>query len=156
MELEKLDITQLGPNLMREGPAVGCGHPRVGGDRVQLADSTGCQDHGGSRERSTTTAASKNCHTSDGRSVSQQSSDLGVLQQLNARVAAHHLRQASNQRCPSPVPTGMDNSGPGVGSFEPEAQPPVGAAIEDRSQSQELVNPVRAFTCENPDGLGVG
>ena len=38
----------------------------------------------------------------------------------------------------------------------PKPEPPVGAAIEAGAQGEQLVNPVRAFTCEDSDGFGVG
>ena len=88
--------------------------------------------------------------------LSQQAGDLGVLEQLDLGMAADHLRQASDQRRSGPVAAGVDDAGARVGGFEPESQLPVGAPIEDGAQGQELVNPVRAFTCEDADGLGIG
>ena len=89
-------------------------------------------------------------------SSSQHAGDLGVLEQLNLGMAADHLSQASDERGSGPVAARMDDAGSGVGGFEPESQLAVGAAIEDGAQRQELVNPVRAFTCEDADRLGVG
>ena len=50
----------------------------------------------------------------------------------------------------------MDDAGSGVGGFEPESQLAVGAAIEDGAQRQQLVDPVRAFTCKDAYRLGIG
>jgi hypothetical protein len=50
----------------------------------------------------------------------------------------------------------MDDSGSRVCGLEPEAKLAVGPAIEDSTQRQELINPVRAFACENADSLRIG
>jgi hypothetical protein len=88
--------------------------------------------------------------------LNQQSGDFGVLDQLNFRMAPHHLSQAADERRSGPVSTGMDDSGSRVGGFESEAQLPVGGAIKDGAQREELVNSVRTFACEDADGLGIG
>ena len=41
MELEKLEIAQLGAHLPRERPAVAGRHQRIGGDGVELAHTAG-------------------------------------------------------------------------------------------------------------------
>ena len=79
-----------------------------------------------------------------------------MLQQLDQRMRADDLGQAADQRRAGAVAAGVDDPGPGVGRLEPEAEPPVGSAIEPGAQGEQLVNPVRAFTCEDADGFGVG
>ena len=66
------------------------------------------------------------------------------------------LGQAADQRGAGPVAAGVDDPGARVGRLEPEAEPAVGAAIEPGAQAEQLVNPVRAFACEDADGFGVG
>ena len=51
--------------------------------------------------------------------------------------------------------TGVNDPRPGVGSLEPEPEPPVGPAIEPSAQSEKLVNPSGTFTCEDANGFGV-
>ena len=50
----------------------------------------------------------------------------------------------------------MNDPGPGMRRLEPETQSALRAAIEPRPQSEQFVNPVRAFTCKDTDRLGVG
>ena len=66
------------------------------------------------------------------------------------------LGQAADQRGTGPVAAGMDDPGTRVGRLEPETEPAVGPAIEAGAQAEQLVNPVRAFACEDSDGFGVG
>ena len=79
-----------------------------------------------------------------------------MLQQLDQRVQADHLRQAADEGGAGPVAAGVDDPGTRMRRLEPEAEPPIGAAIEAGAQGEQLVNPVRAFTCEDSDGFGVG
>jgi hypothetical protein len=48
------------------------------------------------------------------------------------------------------------DSRPGVGGFQGEPQLAVGTAVEDRTQGEKLVNPVRTFVCQDVYGLGIG
>ena len=71
--------------------------------------------------------------------------DLGVLQQLDQRMRAHHLGQAADQRRAGAVAAGVDDPGPGVGGLEPEA----GAArrVRDRTERPE---PEARKSCPGP------
>ena len=71
-------------------------------------------------------------------------------------MTADELGQAADQRRPGAVAAGVDDPGPRMGRLEAEAQAAVGTAIEPGPQREQLVNPVRAFTCEDANGLGIG
>ena len=88
--------------------------------------------------------------------MGEEAGDLGVLEELDQRMVAHDLSQAADQRRAGSIAAGMDDPGPSVGGFEPEPEPPVGPAVENRAQGQKLINSVWAFTCEDSDGFGVG
>ena len=52
VELEELEVAELGAGPVRQRPAVGGGHLGVGGDRVQLAHAAGGQHDGAGRNGS--------------------------------------------------------------------------------------------------------
>ena len=156
MELEKLDVPELGADLPGQRPAVAGGHRGIGGDGVELADAAGGEHHVGGvdfardsvRARAITPITRRPSCRSAGTSVCSRISMSGM--------AADHLGQAADQRGAGPVAAGVDDPGPGVGRLEPEAEPPVGAAVEHGAQRQQLANPVGAFIGENPYRFGVG
>ena len=157
MELEELEVAKLGADPVRQRPAVGGGHLRIGGDRVELAHAAGGEHDGAGAESDSRASPADSTATPAARpSCDQERGDLGVLQQLDQRMRADHLGEAADQRGAGPVAAGVDDPGPGVGRLEPEAEPPVGSAIEPSAQGEQLVNPVGAFACEDANGFGVG
>jgi hypothetical protein len=156
MKLEELEIAELRTGPVRNRPAVGGRHFRVGGDGVELADAARGQDHRARGDDLRLLRGGEHRHAGRAPAGLHDRGDLGVLHQLDQGMRAHHLREAANQRGAGAVPAGVDDPGPGVGRFEPETKPAVGPAIEPGSQRQQLVNPPRAFTCEYANGFGVG
>ena len=65
MELQELDVAELGAGAVGQGPAVGGGHPRIGRDRVELAHAAGRKHdrRGANDERAAARAVSEERRT---------------------------------------------------------------------------------------------
>ena len=119
---------------MRQRPPVCGGDARIGGDRVELTDSSGSQYYGRRIHEVAVAAARQDRHSGNAVAALGEVYDLGVLQQLDQRVRAHDLGQAPDQRRTGPVAAGVDDPRLGVGRLQAESEPAVGAAIEPGAQ----------------------
>ena len=156
MELEELDVPELGAGAVGERPAVRRGDPRIGGDRVELSHTAGGQHDRGRRDGPARAVRPDHRHTDRSSRVDPDRGHLGVLHQLDHRMGANHLRQAADQRRARAVAARVDDPRPRVGRLQPEPEPAVRAPIEPGPQGQKLVNPSRTFTCKDANGFGVG
>ena len=98
MKLEKFDVAKLGPYLVGQRPSVGGGNLRVGGHGVELAHPTGRQDDGRGRKCDPAAVRPEDGDSAHPAVLGQYAGHLGVLQQLDGRVTAHHLSQTADQR----------------------------------------------------------
>ena len=140
---------------MGQRPSVRRGDARIGRDRVELAHAAGREHHCARRHRPGLSAGEhRDAHRAS--PAGEDRGDLGVLQQLDQRVRANHLREGVDQRGPGAVAPGVDDPGPRMRRLEPEPEPAVGATVEPGAQGQKLVNPAWAFTCEDANGFWIG
>src|SRR5919107_4415364 len=156
MELEELEVPELRPDLMGEGPSVGSGNARVGCDRIQLPHPARGQDYGWGLEHLACLTSAQEGHSDNPPPVDHQTGDLGVLQNLYFSMVMDDLRQAADERGTGAVSSGVNDSGVGVGRFQSQPEPAFGAAIELGSQGQQFINPVGTFVCEDAYCLGIG
>ena len=101
MELEELEVAEPGARPVGQRPAVGGGHLRVGGDRVELAHAAG-REHDRRRAGSAQLSPPRGSAITPATrpSSSEQAGHLGVLQQLDQRVLGG--RRGSGSRSARP------------------------------------------------------
>ena len=83
MELEELDVAELGADAVGQGPPVGGGDPRIGGDRVELAHAAGRKHDRGGRNGVGRAPARQHRDPDHAVALGEQPGDLRVLHQLD-------------------------------------------------------------------------
>ena len=158
MELEELEVPQLGAHLVRQGPAVARGRERVGGDGVELSHAAGGEDDGwtGQRQRLSTGPDRHDSHHALPPPRHEHSCDLGVLADLDERMAGDDLGETPDEHRAGAVAAGVEDPRAAMRPFEAHPQRSVRPSVEHRTQGDQLADSLRSLRGEDAHRLGIG
>ncbi len=126
MELEELEVTELGAGFVLPGPSRRRWRPGGWSSRRRA----GRRRRSRAPRRMPECRARARCHRVPSRprpdpSRTHQPPDFGVLEQLDLWKMPHDCGQAAHQHGAGPVAAGVDDSRPGVRRLEPEPEPAI-------------------------------
>ena len=155
MELQELEVAQLGPHLVRERPAVAGGAERIRRDGVQLADTAGGEHHRTRRDAEWPACRIERDDPDSAPVLDDEPAHFGVLQDGDLGQVVCNGGQAAHQLGTGPVAIGVQDARARVRRLEAEPEPAVVAAVELGAELQQLANAFRALGHQHPNGLGI-
>ena len=154
MELVELQIGDLGTGTPCDGEAVRGGDRRIGGVRVHTACSTGGQDHpvGG---QILVLPVDQQVDAGDVAAPHDEIFEEGVLDDVDARVLAHHGGDVQFKHFAGGVSPGMHHAGARMSRFQAAQHVSMRVAVEVDAGRGELADALRTLTGEDVHGLRV-
>ena len=154
MELVELQIGDLGARTPCDGEAVRGGDRRIGGVRVHTACSTGGQDHpvGG---QILVLPVDQQADAGDVAVPHDEIFEEGVLDDVDARVLAHHGGDVQFKHFAGGVSPGMHHAGARMSRFQAAQHVSMRVAVEVDAGRGELADALRTLTGEDVHGLRV-
>ena len=154
MELVELQIGDLGARTPCGGEAVRGGDRRIGGVRVHTACSTGGQDHpvGG---QILVLPVDQQADAGDVAVPHDEVFEECVLDDVDARVLAHHGGDVQFKHFAGGVSPGMHHAGARMSRFQAAQHVSLHVAVEVDAGRGELADSLRTLTGEDVHGLRV-
>ena len=153
MELHELHIHQQGSGPQGHRHAVARGIAWICGTRVDLARSTGRQDHGAGRQHG---ALSRHFVQDNGAATTpvhyRQVDGKPSIQPLNARLPGRIGHQRPHHFIAGGIASRTEDAAPAVCSF-PGERKPFADFVELRPPGDQFLNPFRSFFHQDSHGL---
>ncbi|CAM5356440.1 hypothetical protein STANM309S_03463 [Streptomyces tanashiensis] len=156
MELDELQVGDLGPGAQRQRDAVAGGHARIGGGGEDLAHAAGGQDHRGRVDRADAVVLPL-AHDVQGHArrtalgVRQEVQDEGVLDEAHAPVP-YRLDQGARDLGAGRVPARVGDPAAVVAALPGQRDLAVGGLVEVRAGRDQPADGVRSFRDQGPHG----
>ncbi len=158
VELDELQVGDLGPGAQGQRDAVAGGDRRVGAGGEDLAHTAGGEHHGAGPDRADAVALALAHHVQGqaGRvavGVGQQVEHQGVLDQLQPRVAADGGDQRARYLGAGRVAARVGDPAPVVSALAGEQDLALGVEVEGRAGGDQVPDRLRALGDQGADGL---